>query len=107
MPDERYPSLMGSPARTPRPGRPRPASRHQQPVRRAPAPRSALAHSKEADSSGGPSPERDFPDTWPTLVIEAGFSQSLSELQKAVRWWFAEPLHDVKIVLIVKFEPTT
>ncbi|OIW31517.1 hypothetical protein CONLIGDRAFT_677989 [Coniochaeta ligniaria NRRL 30616] len=53
---ERYPSLMGSPARTPRPGRPRPITHQQQPVRRAPAPRSALAQSPELWQASPPAP---------------------------------------------------
>lgn len=41
-------------------------------------------------------------DAWPTLVIEAGVSQSLPDLRSTIRWWFAASEHAVKIVLLVK-----
>ncbi|KAK0703538.1 hypothetical protein B0T26DRAFT_731810 [Lasiosphaeria miniovina] len=44
---------------------------------------------------------------WPTLVIEAGFSQSLGELHIAMRRWFSMSNHEVKIVLLAKFNGTT
>ncbi|KAI1129237.1 hypothetical protein F5Y10DRAFT_264398 [Nemania abortiva] len=51
-------------------------------------------------------PERATKDAWPTLVIEAGDSESLSELRRDMRWWFSASDHQVKIVLIAKFERT-
>lgn len=57
----------------------------------------------EGDSSGGPYPERAFPGGWPTLVIEAGYSQSLTSLRMRKDWWFSASDHQVKIVLLVKF----
>ncbi|KAK4039466.1 hypothetical protein C8A01DRAFT_47035 [Parachaetomium inaequale] len=44
----------------------------------------------EGDSTSGPKPERGAKDAWPTLVVEAG--------------WFAASDHNVKIVLLAKFE---
>ncbi|KAI8659645.1 hypothetical protein NCS56_01182100 [Fusarium sp. Ph1] len=41
----------------------------------------------EGDSSGGPI-ERQGP-LWPTLVIEAGYSQTLEGLRRDMRWWFS------------------
>lgn len=58
----------------------------------------------EADSSGGPSPLRSGPDDWPTLVIEAGDSQTLEELHRDMNWWFSASDHQVKIVLLAKLE---
>ncbi|KAI1355419.1 hypothetical protein F5Y01DRAFT_175006 [Xylaria sp. FL0043] len=58
----------------------------------------------EGDSSGGPSPLRDGPEAWPTLVIEAGDSESLSALRDDMRWWFSASDHDVKIILLAKFD---
>ncbi|KAK7414098.1 hypothetical protein QQX98_007041 [Neonectria punicea] len=55
----------------------------------------------EADSSGGPFPQRGHGQAWPTLVIESGHSQSLPE------WWFGASDHQVKIVLLVKLEQST
>ena len=43
---------------------------------------------------------------WPTLVVEAGDSESLSELHNDMRWWFFASEHQVKIVLLAKFEHT-
>ncbi|KAB5558330.1 hypothetical protein GE09DRAFT_108773 [Coniochaeta sp. 2T2.1] len=58
---------------------------------------------KEGDSCGGPRPERGGSRAWPTLVIEAGVSELLSQLRLDMRWWFSHSHHEVKIVLIVKF----
>ncbi len=38
-----------------------------------------------------------------TLVIEAGDSESLSALRGDMRWWFDKSHHEVKIVLLAKF----
>ncbi|KAL7629199.1 hypothetical protein AAE478_000719 [Parahypoxylon ruwenzoriense] len=56
----------------------------------------------QADSSGGPIPERQY--AWPTLVIEAGYSESLQYLRDDMKWWFSESNHDVKIVILAKFD---
>ncbi|KAK4039565.1 hypothetical protein C8A01DRAFT_16452 [Parachaetomium inaequale] len=58
----------------------------------------------EGDSTGGPKLERGTKDAWPTLVIEAGVSESLNGLRNDMRWWFATSDHQVKIVLLAKFE---
>jgi hypothetical protein len=58
----------------------------------------------EGDSSSGPGPERHSLESWPTLVIEAGDSQSLDQLQADMRWWFWASEHDVKIVLLTKYD---
>ncbi|KAK4145805.1 uncharacterized protein C8A04DRAFT_35377 [Dichotomopilus funicola] len=47
----------------------------------------------EGDSTGGPKPDRATKGAWPTLVIDAGFSESLNGLH-----------HQVKIILLAKFE---
>lgn len=59
--------------------------------------------SGEADSSGGPLPDRDGAVAWPTLVIEAGYSESMDRLLSDMRWWFSASNHDVKIVILTKF----
>lgn len=56
----------------------------------------------EGDSSGGPYPERAGKNVWPTLVIEAGDSESLEELRADIRWWFSTSDHQVKMVLLAK-----
>ncbi|KAI1407311.1 hypothetical protein F5Y13DRAFT_175271 [Hypoxylon sp. FL1857] len=58
----------------------------------------------EGDSTGGPIPERRGHDKWPTLVIEAGVSESLAQLRLDMEWWFAASNHDVKIVLLAKLD---
>ncbi len=58
--------------------------------------------SREGDSAGGPLPDRMADDAWPTLVVEAGASQSLPDLRNTIRWWFSASDHAVKIVLLVK-----
>ncbi|KAI0096317.1 hypothetical protein F4776DRAFT_560028 [Hypoxylon sp. NC0597] len=58
----------------------------------------------EGDSTGGPIPERRGHDKWPTLVIEAGVSESLAQLRLDTQWWFAASNHDVKIVLLAKLD---
>jgi hypothetical protein len=58
----------------------------------------------EGDSAGGPMPERLGRGQWPTLVIEAGHSQPLTQLRADIRWWFAASNHDVKIVILAKFD---
>ncbi|XXH00950.1 Ceramide glucosyltransferase [Hypoxylon texense] len=48
----------------------------------------------EADSSSGPE----------TQLIRAGVSESLTQLRADMRWWFAVSNHDVKIVILTKFD---
>ncbi|KAK0707570.1 hypothetical protein B0H67DRAFT_602868 [Lasiosphaeris hirsuta] len=62
---------------------------------------------KEGDSSGGPKPERAGKSAWPTLIIEAGVSQTLVQLRIGMRRWFSMSNHEVKIVLLTKFDGTT
>jgi hypothetical protein len=57
----------------------------------------------EGDSVGGPIPDRLKREKWPTLVIEAGHSESLPQLRADMRWWFSTSNHDVKIVILAKF----
>ena len=57
----------------------------------------------EGDSVGGPKPDRVGRGKWPTLVIEAGDSESLPRLRTDMRWWFSTSNHDVKIVILAKF----
>lgn len=58
----------------------------------------------EADSAGGPRPERGGKGAWPTLVILAGVSEPLGELHNDMRWWFSASDHHVQIVLLAKFD---
>lgn len=58
----------------------------------------------EGDSSGGPIPAREDKIAWPTLVVEAGDSESLGALRDDMRWWFSASDHEVKIVILTKFD---
>jgi hypothetical protein len=60
----------------------------------------------EGDSTGGPELERGNKGAWPTLVIKAGHSEPLGELRKDMKWWFSTSDHQVKIVLLAKFDDT-
>jgi hypothetical protein len=55
----------------------------------------------EGDSCRIPS-SREHADDFPTLVIEAGYTQSWSSLKDKARWWFRASRYDVKIILLVK-----
>jgi hypothetical protein len=57
----------------------------------------------EGDSSGGPIPARLRKGSWPTLMIEAGYSESMVRLREDMYWWFSASDHQVKIVLLAKF----
>ncbi|KAK0733455.1 hypothetical protein B0T26DRAFT_684471 [Lasiosphaeria miniovina] len=58
----------------------------------------------EGDSTGGPRPERIGAGNWPTLVIESGHSETLPELHKDMQYWFQASNHEVKIVILAKFD---
>ncbi|KAK0714980.1 hypothetical protein B0H67DRAFT_600743 [Lasiosphaeris hirsuta] len=58
----------------------------------------------EGDSTGGPWPECAGAGKWPTLVIEAGDSEKLDGLHNDMRWWFRASNHNVKIVILAKFD---
>jgi len=60
----------------------------------------------EGDSTGGPAAERGKKGGWPTLVINAGYTEPLRELHNDMRWWFSASDHQVKIVLLAKFYRT-
>ncbi|KAI1374439.1 hypothetical protein F4677DRAFT_461477 [Hypoxylon crocopeplum] len=57
----------------------------------------------ECDSTGGPKSQRLRSRDWPTLIIKAGVSESLNQLHADMKWWFAASNHDVKIVILTKF----
>ena len=59
----------------------------------------------EGDSCRKPTSMRTNEHHYPTLVIEAGWSQTLEKLREKARWWFDKSKGDVKIVLLVKSSP--
>lgn len=56
---------------------------------------------KEGDSCGRPT---GWSSRWPTIVIEAGYSQSMADLVRVVTRWFRISDHNVKIVILAKLE---
>ncbi|EHK16480.1 uncharacterized protein TRIVIDRAFT_65753 [Trichoderma virens Gv29-8] len=60
--------------------------------------------SGEPESSGGPRPQRCGPGEFPTLVVESGCCRPLSIMQAKARWWFKISNHDVKLVLLAKYD---
>ncbi|KAK3324907.1 hypothetical protein B0H66DRAFT_636439, partial [Apodospora peruviana] len=66
-----------------------------------------LQSSKEPDSAGGPDPDRAGDEDWPTLVVQAGYSESYNYLFRDMARWFVLSNHDVKIVLLVHWNRQT
>ncbi|KAH8812644.1 hypothetical protein F5884DRAFT_314392 [Xylogone sp. PMI_703] len=60
----------------------------------------------EGDSARKPASLRPRPTDFPTIVIEAGYTQSLPSLRQKARWWFATSSHDVKVVILAKVDTT-
>jgi hypothetical protein len=58
--------------------------------------------SGEGDSAFVPASRMWTKDKWPSFVVEAGLSESLSSLRSDMRWWFQASQHEVKIVLLAK-----
>lgn len=44
---------------------------------------------------------------WPTLVIETGYSETISQLRHDMHWWFGASNHQVKIVLLIDLDRRT
>ncbi|CAK7201157.1 hypothetical protein SEUCBS139899_003859 [Sporothrix eucalyptigena] len=61
----------------------------------------------EADGNILPFPARAGADQWPTIVFEAGYSQSEESLRAKMNWWFQASNHNVKIVVLAKAFPQT
>jgi hypothetical protein len=59
------------------------------------------ASSKEGDSAYKPYPSRGRKADWPTIVFEAGISESLSRLRIDTGWWLTNSGGDVNIVIII------
>jgi hypothetical protein len=61
----------------------------------------------EGDSCRKPRSMRTNKHQCPTLVIEAGWSQTLQKLREKARWWFDKSNRGVKIILLVKSSPSS
>ena len=65
-----------------------------------------LRISKEGDSAFRPLSMRPHKTDWPTIVIEAGWSESLARLRRDAHLWLENSGGDVKIVLIFSISRT-
>ncbi|CUS12168.1 unnamed protein product, partial [Tuber aestivum] len=63
------------------------------------------AVSKEPDSAFIPKSSRPGPGHWPTVVIDCGVSEGLTQLKTDACWWLNNSSGDVKIVLIFSIKP--
>lgn len=61
---------------------------------------------RQPDQCGIPVRQRPEHDAWPTIIIEAGYSQSYQALKATAEQWFRESRHQVKIVLIIRLYKT-
>jgi hypothetical protein len=62
--------------------------------------------SKEGDSAYKPLC-RPGKGQWPTLVVEAGYSETLPKLRADAEWWLINSGGDVKIVIVIWIEPAS
>lgn len=65
------------------------------------------ASTKEGDSSWKNLRIRSEIGDWPSLVIEAGLSESLPRLRSDARWWIAHSGGRMNIVLLIWIRPAT
>jgi hypothetical protein len=63
--------------------------------------------SKEADGCWINLLLRNGATDWPSLVIEAGYSQGMASLRSAARWWISRGQGQVRIVLILSIKVAT
>jgi hypothetical protein len=65
----------------------------------------ASGSSKEGDSTYKPKWCRAGKGNWPTLIFEAGLSESLAKLRTDAKWWLDNSGGEVKIVIIISIRP--
>ena len=61
--------------------------------------------SKEGDSTFKPKWCRAGKGSWPTLVFEAGVSETLSQLRTDAEWWLTNSRGEVKIAIVISIKP--
>ena len=58
--------------------------------------------SKEADATFFPGhPAAGVSVSWPSLVLEVGLSESLSQLRTDAHWWYANSHHQTQLVILI------
>jgi hypothetical protein len=61
--------------------------------------------SKEGDSTYKPKWCRAGKDNWPTLVFEAGLSETLANVRTDAEWWLTNSRGEVKIAIVISIKP--
>jgi hypothetical protein len=64
-----------------------------------------FASSKEGDSTYKPKWCRAGKGNWPTLVFEAGVSETLARLRTDAEWWLTNSRGEVKIAIVISIKP--
>jgi len=54
------------------------------------------------DEGLAPSGTRDAENSWPSIVVEVGYSQSLESLCRAASWWLVHSGDQTRMVIIIK-----
>lgn len=64
---------------------------------------------KEADKSffPGRKPAPGALEPWPSLVVEVGVSESLSQLRTDAQWWYSNSNQKTQLVVLISANPTT
>src|SRR2546423_11880098 len=60
--------------------------------------------SKEGDSAFKPGSMRPLETDWPTIVIEAGWSESITKLREDAHRWLENSRGEIKIVLLISID---
>ncbi|KAJ5350893.1 hypothetical protein N7541_008620, partial [Penicillium brevicompactum] len=64
--------------------------------------------SKEADAAFFPGhPAAGVSVSWPSLVLEVGLSESLSQLRTDAHWWYANSHHQTQLVILISADPNS
>jgi hypothetical protein len=65
--------------------------------------------SKEADTTffPGREPAAGASIPWPSLVLEAGLSESVPQLRTDARWWYSNSDHQTQIVVLISANPNS
>jgi hypothetical protein len=64
-----------------------------------------FSSSKEGDSTYKPKWCRAGKGNWPTLVFEAGLSETLASLRTDAEWWLTNSRGEVKIAIVISIKP--
>jgi hypothetical protein len=68
---------------------------------------SEMASSKEGDSAFKARNARPYGSDWPNIVLEAGLSESTTQLRSDAAWWLIHSNGDVRIVILISISQQT